>query len=123
MIIDGIGLFGNAVLTHFTRTTFDEIRVLLWEEKKQGNMRYECQIKYLEVAHKIKCNIGNVQCKSILKSSERGVDYVFHVAALKPVPSCKFFPIEAVKTKVIGADSVLDAAASSQWIRLHRTNL
>ena len=110
MITGGTGSFGNAVLKRFIRTDIGEIRIFSRDEKKQDDMRHECQVKYPEVAHKIKFYIGDVRSKSTLKTAVRGVDYIFHAAALKQVPSCEFFPMEAVKTNVIGTDNVLDAA-------------
>ena len=110
MITGGTGSFGNAVLKRFIRTDIGEIRIFSRDEKKQDDMRHECQVKYPEVAHKIKFYIGDVRSKSTLKSAVRGVDYIFHAAALKQVPSCEFFPMEAVKTNVIGTDNVLETA-------------
>ena len=110
MITGGTGSFGNAVLKRFLRTDIGEIRIFSRDEKKQDDMRHEYQANYPEVAHKIKFYIGDVRNKSTLKSAMRGVDYIFHAAALKQVPSCEFFPMEAVKTNVIGTDNVLDAA-------------
>ena len=110
MITGGTGSFGNAVLKRFLRTDIGEIRIFSRDEKKQDDMRHEYQAKYPEVAHKIKFYIGDVRNRSTLKTAMRGVDYIFHAAALKQVPSCEFFPMEAVKTNVIGTDNVLDAA-------------
>ena len=110
MITGGTGSFGNAVLNRFLRTDIGEIRIFSRDEKKQDDMRHEYQAKMHEVAHKIKFYIGDVRNKSTLKTAMRGVDYIFHAAALKQVPSCEFFPMEAVKTNVIGTDNVLDAA-------------
>lgn len=110
MITGGTGSFGNAVLNRFLRTDIGEIRIFSRDEKKQDDMRHEYQAKMPDVAHKIKFYIGDVRNKSTLKSSMRGVDYIFHAAALKQVPSCEFFPMEAVKTNVIGTDNVLDTA-------------
>ena len=110
MITGGTGSFGNAVLKRFLRTDIGEIRIFSRDEKKQDDMRHEYQAKWPEVAHKIKFYIGDVRNKSTLKTAMRGVDYIFHAAALKQVPSCEFFPMEAVKTNVIGTDNVLDAA-------------
>ena len=110
MITGGTGSFGNAVLRRFLRTDIGEIRIFSRDEKKQDDMRHEYQAKYPDVAHKIKFYIGDVRNKSTLKSAMRGVDYIFHAAALKQVPSCEFFPMEAVKTNVVGTDNVLDAA-------------
>ena len=113
MITGGTGSFGNAVLNRFLKTDIAEIRIFSRDEKKQDDMRHEYQAKMPEVANKIKFYIGDVRNKSTLKSAMRGVDYIFHAAALKQVPSCEFFPIEAVKTNVIGTDNVLDVAIDS----------
>lgn len=110
MITGGTGSFGNAVLNRFLRTDIGEIRIFSRDEKKQDDMRHEYQAKMPEVANKIKFYIGDVRSKSTLKTAMRGVDYIFHAAALKQVPSCEFFPMEAVKTNVIGTDNVLDVA-------------
>ena len=110
LITGGTGSFGNAVLNRFLRTDIGEIRIFSRDEKKQDDMRHDFQARMPEVAHKIKLYIGDVRNKSTLKYAMKGVDYVFHAAALKQVPSCEFFPMEAVKTNVIGTDNVLDAA-------------
>jgi len=110
MITGGTGSFGNAVLNRFLRTDIGEIRIFSRDEKKQDDMRHEYQAKMPEVASKIKFYIGDVRNKSTLKYAMKGVDYIFHAAALKQVPSCEFFPMEAVKTNVIGTENVLDAA-------------
>ena len=110
MITGGTGSFGNAVLNRFLRTDIGEIRILSRDEKKQDDMRHDFQARMPEVANKIKFYIGDVRNKSTLKYAMKGVDYVFHAAALKQVPSCEFFPMEAVKTNVIGTDNTLDAA-------------
>jgi len=110
LITGGTGSFGNAVLNRFLRTDIGEIRIFSRDEKKQDDMRHEYQLRYPDVAHKIKFYIGDVRNKSTLKYVMKGVDYVFHAAALKQVPSCEFFPMEAVKTNVIGTDNTLDAA-------------
>lgn len=110
MITGGTGSFGNAVLNRFLRTDIAEIRIFSRDEKKQDDMRHEYQSKMPDVASKIKFYIGDVRNKSTLKMAMRGVDYIFHAAALKQVPSCEFFPMEAVKTNVIGTDNVLDTA-------------
>ena len=114
MITGGTGSFGNAVLNRFLRTDIGEIRIFSRDEKKQDDMRHEYQAKMPDVANKIKFYIGDVRNKSTLKTAMRGVDYIFHAAALKQVPSCEFFPMEAVKTNVIGTDNVLDAAIDEQ---------
>ena len=113
MITGGTGSFGNAVLNRFLRTDIGEIRIFSRDEKKQDDMRHEYQAKMPEVANKIKFYIGDVRNKSTLKTAMRGVNYIFHAAALKQVPSCEFFPMEAVKTNVIGTDNVLDVAIDS----------
>ena len=110
LITGGTGSFGNAVLNRFLQTDIGEIRVLSRDEKKQDDMRHEFQAKMPEVAEKIKFFIGDVRDIGSLKNAMYGVDYIFHAAALKQVPSCEFFPMEAVKTNVIGTDNVLTAA-------------
>lgn len=110
MITGGTGSFGNAVLNRFLKTDIGEIRVFSRDEKKQDDMRHEFQAKMPEVSDKIKFFIGDVRELSSVKNAMHGVDYIFHAAALKQVPSCEFFPIEAVKTNVIGTDNVLTAA-------------
>ncbi len=113
LITGGTGSFGNAVLNRFLRTDIGEIRIFSRDEKKQDDMRHDFQARMPEVANKIKFYIGDVRNKSTLKYAMMGVDYVFHAAALKQVPSCEFFPMEAVKTNVIGTDNVLDAAITA----------
>ena len=110
LITGGTGSFGNAVLNRFLRTDIGEIRIFSRDEKKQDDMRHDFQARMPEVANKIKFYIGDVRNKSTLKYAMKDVDYVFHAAALKQVPSCEFFPMEAVKTNVIGTDNTLDAA-------------
>ena len=110
LITGGTGSFGNAVLNRFLRTDIGEIRIFSRDEKKQDDMRHDFQARMPEVANKIKFYIGDVRNKSTLKYAMKGVDYVFHAAALKQVPSCEFFPMEAVKTNVMGTDNTLDAA-------------
>ncbi len=110
MITGGTGSFGNAVLNRFLRTDIAEIRIFSRDEKKQDDMRHEYQVKYPEYANKIKFFIGDVRNLQSCKNAMPGVDYIFHAAALKQVPSCEFFPMEAVKTNVIGTDNVLTAA-------------
>lgn len=110
MITGGTGSFGNAVLNRFLQTDIGEIRVFSRDEKKQDDMRHEFQAKMPEVSDKIKFFIGDVRDLASVKNAMHGVDYIFHAAALKQVPSCEFFPLEAVKTNVIGTDNVLTAA-------------
>lgn len=110
LITGGTGSFGNAVLNRFLKTDIGEIRIFSRDEKKQDDMRHEFQAKMPEVADKIKFYIGNVRDLASVKNAMHGVDYIFHAAALKQVPSCEFFPLEAVKTNVIGTENVLTAA-------------
>ena len=113
LITGGTGSFGYAVLNRFLETDIGEIRVFSRDEKKQDDMRHDFQARMPEVADKIKFYIGDVRDLSSVKNAMYGVDYVFHAAALKQVPSCEFFPMEAVKTNVIGTDNVLTAAVDA----------
>ena len=110
LITGGTGSFGNAVLNRFLATDIGEIRIFSRDEKKQDDMRHEFQVKMPEVAEKIKFYIGDVRDIQSVRNAMHGVDYIFHAAALKQVPSCEFFPMEAVKTNVVGTDNVLTAA-------------
>ena len=110
MITGGTGSFGNAVLNRFLKTDIGEIRIFSRDEKKQDDMRHEYQAKYPDVAHKIKFFIGDVRNQESVQNAMPGTDYIFHAAALKQVPSCEFFPMEALRTNVIGTDNVLTAA-------------
>ncbi|MEG0578210.1 MAG: polysaccharide biosynthesis protein, partial [Bacilli bacterium] len=114
LITGGTGSFGNAVMNRFLDTDIKEIRVLSRDEKKQDDMRHEYQIKYPERSNKIKFYIGDVRDINSVKNAMHGVDYIFHAAALKQVPSCEFFPIEAVKTNVLGTENVLTAAIEAK---------
>lgn len=110
LITGGTGSFGNAVLNRFLSTDIGEIRIFSRDEKKQDDMRHEFQVKMPDVADKIKFYIGDVRDIASVRNAMHGVDYIFHAAALKQVPSCEFFPIEAVKTNVLGTENVLVAA-------------
>ena len=110
LITGGTGSFGHAVLNRFLKTEIKEIRIFSRDEKKQDDMRHEYQAKCPEISEKIKFYIGDVRNLRSVKDAVHNVDYIFHAAALKQVPSCEFFPIEAVKTNVIGTDNVLTAA-------------
>ena len=110
LITGGTGSFGNAVLNRFLRTDIGEIRIFSRDEKKQDDMRHEFQVKMPDVAEKIKFYIGDVRDIQSVRNAMHGVDFIFHAAALKQVPSCEFFPIEAVKTNVLGTENVLAAA-------------
>lgn len=110
LITGGTGSFGNAVLNRFLDTDIKEIRIFSRDEKKQDDMRHEFQAKMPEASNKIKFFIGDVRDLASVKNVMHGVDYIFHAAALKQVPSCEFFPIEAVKTNVLGTENVLTAA-------------
>ena len=110
MITGGTGSFGNAVLNRFASSDIGEIRIFSRDEKKQDDMRHEFQARMPEAAEKIKFYLGDVRDLPSVKNAMYGVDYIFHAAALKQVPSCEFFPLEAVKTNVFGTDNVLTAA-------------
>lgn len=110
MITGGTGSFGNAVLNRFITSDINEIRIFSRDEKKQDDMRHEYQVKYPEHAEKIRFYIGDVRNIDSIRPAMVGVDYIFHAAALKQVPSCEFFPMEAVRTNVIGTENVLTAA-------------
>ena len=110
LITGGTGSFGNAVLNRFLNTDIAEIRIFSRDEKKQDDMRHEFQTNMPQFAEKIKFFIGDVREQSSIKNAMHGVDYIFHAAALKQVPSCEFFPIEAVRTNVLGTENLLSAA-------------
>lgn len=114
LITGGTGSFGNAVLNRFLKTDISEIRVFSRDEKKQDDMRHEFQAKMPEVSDKIKFLIGDVRDIQSVRNAIHGVDYIFHAAALKQVPSCEFFPVEAVKTNVLGTENVLTAAIDEE---------
>lgn len=113
LITGGTGSFGNAVLDRFLRTDIREIRILSRDEKKQDDMRHAYQQAYPENAKKIKFFIGDVRDYRSIVNAFRGVDYVFHAAALKQVPSCEFYPMEAVKTNILGSDHVISACVEN----------
>lgn len=110
MITGGTGSFGNTVLKHFLTSNIGEIRIFSRDEKKQDDMRHRLQERYPKHAGKVRFFIGDVRNEQSVHDAVRGVDYIFHAAALKQVPSCEFFPMEAVRTNVIGTDNVLHAA-------------
>ena len=110
LITGGTGSFGNAVLRKFITTDIKEIRIFSRDEKKQDDMRHKYQLEYPEHSSKLKFYIGDVRDVNSVRSAMHDVDYVFHAAALKQVHSCEFFPMEAVKTNVIGTDNVLSTA-------------
>lgn len=110
LITGGTGSFGNTVLKHFLKSDISQIRIFSRDEKKQDDMRHEFQAKYPEYASKVKFYIGDVRDPRSIADAMPGVDYVFHAAALKQVPSCEFFPMQAVKTNIEGTDNMLHAA-------------
>ncbi len=118
MITGGTGSFGNTVLKHFLTTDIGQIRIFSRDEKKQDDMRHELQVRYPEHAKKVKFYIGDVRNAQAIKDAMQGVDYVFHAAALKQVPSCEFFPMEAVRTNVMGTDNMLHAAIEAKVKRV-----
>ncbi|MBR5662652.1 MAG: polysaccharide biosynthesis protein [Bacilli bacterium] len=110
MITGGTGSFGNTVLKHFLESDIKEIRIFSRDEKKQDDMRHDLQAKHPKFANKVTFYIGDVRNYQSVRDAMVGVDYIFHAAALKQVPSCEFYPMEAVRTNVIGTDNVLHAA-------------
>ena len=110
LITGGTGSFGSTVLKHFLDSDLKEIRIFSRDEKKQDDMRHELQSKHPEHAKKVKFYIGDVRNIQSVRDAMPGVDFIFHAAALKQVPSCEFFPMEAVRTNVEGTDNVLHAA-------------
>ena len=113
LITGGTGSFGNTVLKHFLPTDIGQIRIFSRDEKKQDDMRHELQAKYPQYAHKVKFYVGDVRDPQSVADAMPSVDYIFHAAALKQVPSCEFFPMQAVKTNVEGTDNVLHAAIAA----------
>ena len=118
MITGGTGSFGNTVLKHFLTTDIGQIRIFSRDEKKQDDMRHDLQVRYPEHARKVKFYLGDVRNAQAIKDAMQGVDYVFHAAALKQVPSCEFFPMEAVRTNVMGTDNMLHAAIEAKVKRV-----
>lgn len=110
MIVGGTGSFGNAVLNRFINTDIGQIRIFSRDEAKQDALRHRLQAEYPKASEKVKFFIGDVRDLASVRNAMHGVDYIFHAAALKQVPSCEFFPLEAVKTNVLGTDNVLTAA-------------
>ena len=110
LITGGTGSFGHTVLKHFLTSDIGEIRIFSRDEKKQDDMRHELQASCPDVASKVRFYIGDVRNAQSVRDAMHDVDYIFHAAALKQVPSCEFFPMEAVRTNVIGTDNVLHAA-------------
>ncbi len=113
MITGGTGSFGNTVLKHFLTTDIGQIRIFSRDEKKQDDMRHELQAKYPDHAGKVKFYVGDVRDPQSIADAMPGVDYIFHAAALKQVPSCEFFPMQAVKTNIEGTDNMLHAAINA----------
>lgn len=110
LITGGTGSFGNTVLKHFLQSDIEEIRIFSRDEKKQDDMRHDIQVRYPNDAFKVKFYVGDVRDPQSISDAMPGVDYVFHAAALKQVPSCEFFPMQAVKTNIEGTDNVLHSA-------------
>jgi len=113
LITGGTGSFGNTVLKHFIETDIEQIRIFSRDEKKQDDMRHELQLKYHDAAKKVKFYVGDVRDYRSIMDAMSGVDYIFHAAALKQVPSCEFFPMQAVKTNIEGTDNMLRAAVNA----------
>ena len=118
MITGGTGSFGNTVLKHFLDSDIGEIRIFSRDEKKQDDMRHDLQSKFPEYAGKVSFYIGDVRNFQSVKDAIHGVDFIFHAAALKQVPSCEFYPMEAVRTNIIGTDNVLHAAIEEKVKRV-----
>lgn len=113
VITGGTGSFGHAVAKRFLKTDIKEIRIVSRDEKKQDDMRHLYQAKWPEISEKLKFYIGDVRDYDSIAGAFKGADYVFHAAALKQVPSCEFYPIEAVKTNVLGSNNVISACANN----------
>ena len=113
LITGGTGSFGHCVLDHFLASDIGEIRIFSRDEKKQDDMRHELQAFYPEYYSKVRFFIGDVRDIQSLRDCMPGVDYIFHAAALKEVPSCEFFPMEAVRTNIMGTDNLIHAAVEN----------
>lgn len=113
MITGGTGSFGSTVLKHFLDSDLAEIRIFSRDEKKQDDMRHALQAEHPDLAGKVRFYIGDIRDMRSVEDAVQGVDYIFHAAALKQVPSCEFFPMEAVRTNIIGTDNVLHAAVAA----------
>lgn len=118
MITGGTGSFGNTVLKHFLTSDIGQIRIFSRDEKKQDDMRHDIQVRYPQFAEKVKFYVGDVRDIQSVRDAMPGVDYIFHAAALKQVPSCEFFPMQAVKTNIEGTDNVLHAAIEAEVKRV-----
>ena len=118
LITGGTGSFGSTVLKHFLETDIGQIRIFSRDEKKQDDMRHELQARYPDYAGKVKFYIGDVRDPRSIADAMPGVDYIWHAAALKQVPSCEFFPMQAVKTNIEGTDNVLHAAIDAKVKRV-----
>ena len=118
LITGGTGSFGHTVLKHFLATDIGQIRIFSRDEKKQDDMRHEIQAHFPEYAGKVKFYVGDVRNIQSIRDAIAGVDYIFHAAALKQVPSCEFFPMEAVRTNIIGTDNLLHAAIEAKVKRV-----
>ena len=118
LITGGTGSFGNAVLRHFLDSDVGQIRIFSRDEKKQDDLRHELQARHPDSAGKVKFYIGDVRDPRSVADAMPGVDYIFHAAALKQVPSCEFFPMQAVKTNIEGTDNVLHAAIDAEVKRV-----
>ena len=114
MITGGTGSFGSTVLKRFLSSDIEQIRIFSRDEKKQDDIRHELQAKHPEYANKVKFYIGDVRNIESIRDAMDGVDFIFHAAALKQVPSCEFFPMEAVRTNVMGTDNLLRVAIDAK---------
>ena len=122
MITGGTGSFGSTVLKHFLDSDLKEIRIFSRDEKKQDDMRHELQAKHPEAAKKVRFYIGDVRNPQSIRDAMPGVNYIFHAAALKQVPSCEFFPMQAVQTNIIGTSVLMDACRKYGNVRFHQVS-